>query len=134
MLRLLPGDHFGISQHQGAYALGVVADHRLTEVVSQAAVPVVLAAQAHALQGEQGSSSGLQVVALGLRVVQHLPEHAGLLILELMHILHSLLQLIAIFKIKASSCKNETIRHSRIAKYGRKQSGWHLVEHRLFVL
>ncbi len=43
-------------------------------------------------------------------------------------------KIIAIFKIKASSCRNETIQHSQIAKHGRKQSEWHLVEHRLSVL
>ena len=39
-------DHLGISQHQRAHALGVVADDGLTEVVGQGAVPVVLAAKA----------------------------------------------------------------------------------------
>ena len=42
---LLAGDHLGVGQHQGAYALGIVADHRLTEVIGQGAVAVVLAAQ-----------------------------------------------------------------------------------------
>ena len=42
---LLACDHFGIGQHQRAYALGVVADHRLAEVVGQRAVTVILAAQ-----------------------------------------------------------------------------------------
>ena len=42
---VLAGDHLGIGQHQGAYTLGIVADHRLTEVVGQGAVAVVLAAQ-----------------------------------------------------------------------------------------
>ena len=42
---LLAGDHLGVGQHQRAYALGIVADHRLTEVVGQGAVAVILAAQ-----------------------------------------------------------------------------------------
>ena len=43
---LLFGNHLGVSQHQRAHALGVVADDGLTEVVGQGAVPVVLAAKA----------------------------------------------------------------------------------------
>lgn len=39
-------DHLGVSQHQRAHALGVVADDGLTEVIGQGAVPVVLAAKA----------------------------------------------------------------------------------------
>ena len=135
--RSLPCDHLGIGQHQRADALGVVADHRLTEIVSQRAVAVVLAAEAgheadaiqlqaavrvlaqilvtgavegflgpcghplgqvaetHALEhsvGEEGRAAGLEVVALDAGVVHHLPEHAGLLVLELVDVLNGLLE------------------------------------------
>ena len=53
---LLPCDHFGIGQHQRAYALGIVADHRLAEVVGQRAVTVILAAQT----GHQADAAQLQ--------------------------------------------------------------------------
>ena len=52
-------------------------------------------AQTHALEhgiGKQGGAAGFQIVALGLRVVDDLPEHPGLLVLELVHILHSLFE------------------------------------------
>ena len=42
---LLACDHFGVSQHQRADTLGIVADHRLAEVVGQGAVAVILAAK-----------------------------------------------------------------------------------------
>lgn len=43
---LLPCDHLGVGKHQRADALGIVADHRLTEIIGQRAVAVVFAAEA----------------------------------------------------------------------------------------
>ena len=66
---LLARDHFGIGQHQRAYALGIVADHRLAEVVGQGAVAVILAAktrhQADAVQLQAAVRVLAQILVTG---------------------------------------------------------------------
>ena len=57
-------DHFGIGQHEGADALGVVADDGFAEVVGEGAVAVVLAAEA----GDEADAAQLQAA---VRVQQY---------------------------------------------------------------
>ena len=57
--------------------------------------PLGQQAQTHALEhrvGKQGGAAGLEVVALLAAVVDHLPEHTGLLVLVLVDVLDGLLE------------------------------------------
>ena len=57
--------------------------------------PLGQVAETHAFEhsvGEEGRAAGLEVVALDAGVVHHLPEHAGLLVLELVDVLDGLLE------------------------------------------